>query len=323
MREPRRRLRPWSESPSGPGAPGGGSRAAGPGDRALHPVPHAPQGGAGSSSAGPRCGGRGSEPGGGRGSAGRRRIRVARGNPRRGRGSEVPPRARGGWSDRPEAAWGALQARGRSAAAPGVWADQRRDRRSPVHQHEDRGHPRREHLRQAPRAKPGRGSNVRSADPRGRRLLLGSVRKSVILPILSAIWSATLPSETRGGEEHGQEATGAGWTPNEVAEPGPAIRGILPGSRPGGIRAACRSPESSGVGRPAPVRDDPVAHDAGTAWTGGRHVIYTEQLTRLTGAPRILLAPGINRIMFQISAKYMRRGFQALLAVAEERSGTK
>ena len=57
--------------------------------------------------------------------------------------------------------------------------------------------------------------------------------------------------------------------------------------------------------------------------SGGCHVIYTEQLTRLTGAPRILLAPGINRIMFQISAKYMRRGFQALLAVAEERSGTK
>jgi hypothetical protein len=46
-------------------------------------------------------------------------------------------------------------------------------------------------------------------------------------------------------------------------------------------------------------------------------VTYTEELTRLTGAPRIFVTPGISRIVFRISAKYMRRGFEALLAVAE------
>lgn len=53
----------------------------------------------------------------------------------------------------------------------------------------------------------------------------------------------------------------------------------------------------------------------------GCRVTYTEDLTRLVGAPRILFAPGISRIVFRISAKYMRRGFEALLALAEERSG--
>lgn len=54
---------------------------------------------------------------------------------------------------------------------------------------------------------------------------------------------------------------------------------------------------------------------------GGCQVRYTEELTRLTGAPRILFARGINRIVFRMSAKYMRRGFDALLALAEERQG--
>jgi hypothetical protein len=51
---------------------------------------------------------------------------------------------------------------------------------------------------------------------------------------------------------------------------------------------------------------------------GGCRVTYTQDLTRLAGAPRMLLAPGISRIMFWISARYMRRGFQNLLALAEE-----
>ncbi|HEX9410687.1 MAG TPA: SRPBCC family protein [Actinomycetota bacterium] len=53
----------------------------------------------------------------------------------------------------------------------------------------------------------------------------------------------------------------------------------------------------------------------------GCRVTYTQELTRLVGAPRVLLAPGISRIVFRISAKYMRRGFDALLALAEERAG--
>ncbi|HEY3208596.1 MAG TPA: hypothetical protein VGL18_02215 [Actinomycetota bacterium] len=57
--------------------------------------------------------------------------------------------------------------------------------------------------------------------------------------------------------------------------------------------------------------------------SSGCRVTYTEELTRLAGAPRILLAPGISRILFRISAKYMRRGFDGLLALAEERSGTR
>jgi hypothetical protein len=52
----------------------------------------------------------------------------------------------------------------------------------------------------------------------------------------------------------------------------------------------------------------------------GCRVTYTEELTRLAGAPRILFARGISRIVFRTSAKYMRRGFDGLLALAEERS---
>jgi hypothetical protein len=53
---------------------------------------------------------------------------------------------------------------------------------------------------------------------------------------------------------------------------------------------------------------------------GGCRVTYTQDLTRLAGAPRILLAPGINRVVFWMSAKYMRRGFESLLALAQERA---
>jgi uncharacterized protein YndB with AHSA1/START domain len=53
----------------------------------------------------------------------------------------------------------------------------------------------------------------------------------------------------------------------------------------------------------------------------GCRVTYTEELTRLAGAPKILFGRGVNRIVFRVSAKYMRRGFDGLLALAEERSG--
>jgi len=52
-------------------------------------------------------------------------------------------------------------------------------------------------------------------------------------------------------------------------------------------------------------------------------VTYTEELTRLVGAPWIFTAPAVSRLVFRISAKYMRRGFDGLLAMAEERSRTR
>lgn len=51
---------------------------------------------------------------------------------------------------------------------------------------------------------------------------------------------------------------------------------------------------------------------------GGCRVTYTEDLTRFEGAPWILRAPGLSQIVFRISAKYMRRGFEGLLAMADE-----
>jgi uncharacterized protein YndB with AHSA1/START domain len=53
----------------------------------------------------------------------------------------------------------------------------------------------------------------------------------------------------------------------------------------------------------------------------GCRVTYTQELTRLVGAPRVLFARGISRVVFRVSARYMRRGFDGLLALAEERSG--
>jgi hypothetical protein len=52
----------------------------------------------------------------------------------------------------------------------------------------------------------------------------------------------------------------------------------------------------------------------------GCRVTYTEDLTRLDGAPRIMVGRVVSRLVFRVSAKYMRRGFDALLAVAEERA---
>jgi hypothetical protein len=52
----------------------------------------------------------------------------------------------------------------------------------------------------------------------------------------------------------------------------------------------------------------------------GCRVSYAEDLTRLEGAPRIAFNRIVSRIVFRISAKYMRRGFDGLLALAEEQS---
>ena len=53
----------------------------------------------------------------------------------------------------------------------------------------------------------------------------------------------------------------------------------------------------------------------------GCRVTFTEELTRLEGAPWLMTAPGVSRLVWRMAAKYMRRGFDALLALAEERSG--
>jgi uncharacterized protein YndB with AHSA1/START domain len=53
----------------------------------------------------------------------------------------------------------------------------------------------------------------------------------------------------------------------------------------------------------------------------GCRVVYTEDITRMTGAPTALVLLGFRRLVFRVAAKYMRRGFDALLAMAEERSG--
>ena len=53
---------------------------------------------------------------------------------------------------------------------------------------------------------------------------------------------------------------------------------------------------------------------------GGSRVTYTEDVTRWVGAPGILRIRAISRILFGMSAKYMRRGFDGLLAMAAESS---
>jgi hypothetical protein len=53
----------------------------------------------------------------------------------------------------------------------------------------------------------------------------------------------------------------------------------------------------------------------------GSEVTFTQELTRLEGAPWLFTAPGIRRLVRRISSNYMRRGFEGLLALAEERSG--
>jgi hypothetical protein len=52
----------------------------------------------------------------------------------------------------------------------------------------------------------------------------------------------------------------------------------------------------------------------------GCRVMYTQDISRLDGAPWVFRAPGLNRLVFAMSAKFMRRGFNGLLALAEERA---
>jgi hypothetical protein len=97
---------------------------------------------------------------------------------------------------------------------------------------------------------------------------------------------------TRGGEEDGKDGYRAGRTPDGLAEPSPTIRGVLPGSgrRPWPFTAVHRYV---------------IAAEA-----GGCKVTYTEDLTRLEGAP--LACPGS---CFRVSAKYLRRGFDGVLTL--------
>ncbi len=55
-------------------------------------------------------------------------------------------------------------------------------------------------------------------------------------------------------------------------------------------------------------------------FASGCKVVYTEELTRLDGAPKLLFSKVFSRIVFKISAKYMRRGFDGLIALADGRS---
>jgi hypothetical protein len=55
----------------------------------------------------------------------------------------------------------------------------------------------------------------------------------------------------------------------------------------------------------------------------GCRVTYTEEITRMAGAPRAFVVPGIRRLIYRIAARYMRRGFDALLAMAEERAAVR
>jgi hypothetical protein len=55
----------------------------------------------------------------------------------------------------------------------------------------------------------------------------------------------------------------------------------------------------------------------------GCRVTYTEEITRMSGAPRVFAMRGVRRLIYRISARYMRRGFDALLAVAEERASVR
>lgn len=61
-------------------------------------------------------------------------------------------------------------------------------------------------------------------------------------------------------------------------------------------------------------------YEVAAAPTTGSRVVYTEEITRMYGAPAAFALPGLRRIVFFVAARYMRRGFDALLAMAEERS---
>jgi len=52
----------------------------------------------------------------------------------------------------------------------------------------------------------------------------------------------------------------------------------------------------------------------------GCRVTYTENLTRMDGAPRIVFGRVLSKLVFRMAAKYMRRGFDGLLSLAEEQA---
>jgi hypothetical protein len=57
----------------------------------------------------------------------------------------------------------------------------------------------------------------------------------------------------------------------------------------------------------------------------GCDVTYTAELTRFTGPKsviRLTRAPIIGPLLWRMAGKYMRRGFDSLLALAEERAGS-
>ena len=57
-----------------------------------------------------------------------------------------------------------------------------------------------------------------------------------------------------------------------------------------------------------------------TPGNDGCRVTYTQDISRLDGAPWLMRAPGINRLIFILSARFMRRGFDGLVASAEKRA---
>jgi hypothetical protein len=83
--------------------------------------------------------------------------------------------------------------------------------------------------------------------------------------------------------------------------------------------------ESRRQGKPAsrPWHLTMVHHYAIDPQPTGCRVTYTEEITRISGAPRAFAVRGIRRLIYRISARYMRRGFDALLAVAEERAAVR
>ena len=155
------------------------------------------------------------------------------------RAAGVPSFPRGRGANRPQARGPAQQAGARGPSTPRAGPDQRRDRGPPVHQHQDRGDPRWQPVRQAPAPQPGGGGRLRlSAPPRrhGRAVTLGFSSESVVLPILVPPSPATLGSvATRGGEGHGQD----GCRPGGGAGPAGAVPGPVRADR-GGRRGCGR-----------------------------------------------------------------------------------
>ncbi len=56
---------------------------------------------------------------------------------------------------------------------------------------------------------------------------------------------------------------------------------------------------------------------------GGCSVTYRATITRYDGFPPVVGWPVIGRWLLASSAKYMRKGFVGLIALAEERAGSR